>query len=60
LVGNKDNINTFAVNATFCTSGKVSDDIVYTITKEIFYNLEDFKRLHPGAMKYYKEVGLMR
>ena len=58
--GNKDDINTFAVKATFCTSAKVPDDIVYAITKEIFDNLEDFKRLHPGAMKYYREVGLMR
>ena len=78
--GNKDDINTFAVKATFCTSAKVPDDIVYAITKEIFDNLEDFKKLHPayrvltrknmlealtapihpGAMKYYKEVGLMR
>ena len=80
MVGNKDNINTFAVKATFCTSAKVPEDIVYAITKEIFDNLEDFKTLHPaygvltrknmlealtapihpGAMKYYKEVGLRR
>jgi len=80
MASNKENPNTFAVKATFCTSSDVPDDIVYAITKEIFDNLEDFKTLHPaygvltkenmleamsapihpGAMKYYKEAGLMK
>jgi TRAP transporter TAXI family solute receptor len=75
---NKENVNTFAVKATFCTSVKVPNDVVYAITKELFDNLEAFKKLHPayeiltkenmlealsapihpGAMRYYKEVGL--
>jgi uncharacterized protein len=75
---NKENVDTFAVKTTFCTSSDIPDDIVYAITKEIFDNLESFKKLHPaydiltkenmlealsapihpGAMKYYKEVGL--
>ncbi|MBC8209386.1 MAG: C4-dicarboxylate ABC transporter substrate-binding protein, partial [Desulfobulbaceae bacterium] len=58
---------------------KVSADTVYAITKEVFDNFEEFKKLHPayahltkesmltglsapihpGAMKYYKEAGLM-
>ena len=79
MASNKENANTFAVKATFVTSAKVSDDIVYAITKEVFDNLEAFKKLHPaygvltkknmleglsapihpGAMKYYKEAGLM-
>jgi TRAP transporter TAXI family solute receptor len=78
MASNKENVDTFAVKATFVTSAKVPDDIVYAVTKEIFDNLEDFKKLHPayevltrktmlealsapihpGAMKYYKEVGL--
>ena len=57
----------------------MSEDIVYAITKEVFDNLEDFKKLHPafevltkknmmeglsaplhpGALKYFKEAGLM-
>jgi uncharacterized protein len=77
-VANKYNVETFGVKATFVTSYKVPDKIVYAITKEVFDNFEDFKRLHPaylilnkkdmlsgisapihpGAMKYYKEVGL--
>jgi TRAP transporter TAXI family solute receptor len=78
MARNKENVDTFAVKTTFCTSADIPDDIVYAITKEVFDNLEDFKKLHPaygiltkqnmlealsapihpGAMKYYKEVGL--
>ncbi len=67
------------MKATFVTSAKVPDRVVYAITKEVFDNFEDFKKLHPayqvltkqnmlegmsapihpGAMKYYKEAGLM-
>lgn len=77
---NKEDVNTFAVKATFVTSAKVPDKVVYAITKEIFDNLDEFKTLHeaygvltkenmlealsapihPGAMKYYKEAGLMK
>ncbi|NOX33243.1 MAG: TAXI family TRAP transporter solute-binding subunit [Deltaproteobacteria bacterium] len=74
----EESIPTFGVKATFVTSAKVPDKIVYAITKEVFDNFEAFKKLHPayagltkksmltglsapfhpGAMKYYKEVGL--
>ena len=76
---NKEDVQTFGVKATFVTSAKVPDEIVYAITKEVFENLEDFKEIypayqvltkenmlegmsasiHPGAMKYYKEFGMM-
>lgn len=69
----------FGVKATFVTSAKVPDDVVYAVTKEVFENFDDFKKLHPayqvltkegmlegmsapihpGAMKYYKEAGMM-
>lgn len=75
---NDADVPTFGVKATFCTSASVPDEVVYAITKEVFDNLESFKKLHPayailtkesmleglsapihpGAMKYYKEVGL--
>jgi TRAP transporter TAXI family solute receptor len=78
-VNDKD-VQTFGVKATFVTSAKVPDNVVYAITKEVFDNFEDFKKLHPayatltkenmlqglsapihpGAMKYYKEAGLMK
>jgi TRAP transporter TAXI family solute receptor len=77
---NRANIDTFGVKATFVTSAKVPDKIVYITTKEVFDNLEEFKKLHPayqvltranmlqglsapihpGALKYYKEVGLLK
>ena len=80
MARNKEDSPTFAVKATFCTSAKVSDDVVYAITKAIFDNLEELKGLHPafemlkkeemlqalsapihpGALKYYKEAGLIK
>ena len=76
---NEGDVETFGVKATFVTSAKVPDEVVYAITKEIFDNFEAFKKLHPaygvltkknmlegmsapihpGAMKYFKEAGLM-
>ncbi len=76
--GNDTDVPTFGVKATFVTSAKVPDEVVYAIVKEVFDNFEDFKKLHPaysgltkqsmleglsaplhpGALKYYKEVGL--
>jgi len=75
-----DDVDTFGVMATLCTSSRVPDHLVYAITKEVFENLNYFKKqhpafvdltkegmldgltapLHPGALKYYKEVGLMK
>jgi TRAP transporter TAXI family solute receptor len=77
---NKKDVPTFGVKATFVTSAKVPDNVVYAITKEVFDNLDEFKKLHPaysiltkenmleglsapihpGAMKYYKEAGLIK
>ncbi len=77
---NEDDIPTFGVKATFCTSANVDEDIVYAITREVFENLDAFKKMHPaykvltrkgmleglsapihpGAMKYYREAGLMK
>lgn len=76
---NTGDVLTFGVKATLVTSASVPDNVVYSLTKEIFENLDQFKRLvaaqwqltkksmlegltapiHPGAMKYYKEAGLM-
>ena len=76
---NDKDVPTFGVKATFVTSAKTPDNVVYAITKEVFDNFDDFKKLHPayavltkegmlkglsapihpGAMKYYKEAGLM-
>jgi TRAP transporter TAXI family solute receptor len=77
---NTDDVETFGVKATLVTSAKVSDEVVYAVTKEVFDNLKEFKSLHsayenltkeemltglsapihPGAMKYYQEAGLIK
>ncbi|MBL0732531.1 MAG: TAXI family TRAP transporter solute-binding subunit [Desulfosarcina sp.] len=45
---NGGNVDTFGVKATFVTSAKVSDAIVYAVTKEVFENFASFKKLHPA------------
>lgn len=71
---------TFGVGATFVTSAKVPDEVIYQVVKAVFENFEEFQKLHPafsdlkkeemikdglsaplhnGAIKYYKEAGLM-
>jgi uncharacterized protein len=52
---NKKNVETFGVKATFCTSIDMSEKVVFQITKEIFDNLEAFKKLHPAYRVLNKE-----
>ncbi|MFC1617143.1 TAXI family TRAP transporter solute-binding subunit [Candidatus Margulisiibacteriota bacterium] len=79
-VVNKKDVKTIGVKATFVTSTDVNNRIIYMITKEIFENLNEFKKLHQaydnlskqdmlkglsapihkGALKYYKEAGLVK
>ncbi|HIP44438.1 MAG TPA: TAXI family TRAP transporter solute-binding subunit [Sulfurospirillum arcachonense] len=79
--GNPDTVKTFGVAATFVTSSKVSEKVIYAVVKAVFENFDAFKKLHPafanlkkeemikdglsaplhrGAIKYYKEVGLLK
>jgi TRAP transporter TAXI family solute receptor len=39
---------TYGVLATLVTSSKVSPEVVYTITKAVFENIDEFKKLHPA------------
>ncbi|MEJ2040087.1 MAG: TAXI family TRAP transporter solute-binding subunit [Desulfosarcinaceae bacterium] len=77
---NKQDVPTFGVKATFVTSAKEPEFVVYDITKEVFDNFAKFKKLHPayevltkesmleglsapmhpGAVKYFKEAGLIK
>ena len=78
--GQKKDVTTFGVKATFVTGANVSEELVYLVTKAVMENFDDFKKqhpafsflekknmikdglsapLHPGALKYYKEAGLM-
>jgi TRAP transporter TAXI family solute receptor len=79
-LGDSVAVDTFGLMATLCTSSRIPDEIVYDLTKEVFENIEFFRRqhpalaelsresmltgltapLHPGALKYYKEVGMIR
>lgn len=45
---NEAPIPSIGVKATFVTDARVSDEIVYALTKEVFENLEQFKSLHPA------------
>lgn len=45
---NTEDIETVGVKATFVTSRKLDENIVYAITKEVFDNLDAFKKLHPA------------
>ena len=79
-VTNKADIETISVMTTLITSADVSEEIVYSVTKALFENLDEFKTMHPafaylkpetmvtaglsapihrGALKYYREVGLL-
>ncbi|WP_136808821.1 TAXI family TRAP transporter solute-binding subunit [Desulfosediminicola flagellatus] len=78
--GSPEDVKTFGVAATFVSSAKVPEDVIYTVVKAVFENFDDFKKFHPafatlkkeemikdglsaplhaGAIKYYKEAGLM-
>lgn len=46
--GTPEEIKTFGVAATFVSSAKVSDDVVYAVVKAVFDNLDRFKQLHPA------------
>jgi TRAP transporter TAXI family solute receptor len=78
--GTDNDVQTFGVGATLVTSSDVSDEVVYSLTKAVFENMDQFRSLHPafanldpkqmandglsaplhpGAVKYFKEVGLL-
>ncbi len=79
--GNPNDVQTFGVGATLVTSAKVPDEVVYSLVKSIFSDLDAFRSLHPafahldaqqmandglsaplhpGAEKYFREVGLIK
>lgn len=51
-------VESIGVKATFVASAKLDDKIVYAITKEVFDNLEAFKKLHPAYSVLTKEAML--
>jgi TRAP transporter TAXI family solute receptor len=78
--GNANDTKTFGVGATFVTSTRTPEDVIYQVVKAVFDNFDTFRKFHPafrnldkrqmikdglsaplhaGAVKYYKEAGLM-
>ncbi len=45
---NPDPVKTFGVNATIVASSRLSADLVYSLVKTVFDNLEKFKQAHPA------------
>ena len=79
--GTPDAAKTMGVGATFVSSAKVPEAVIYEVVRAVFENFDDFKKLHPafknlkktemvkaslsaplhaGALKYYKEAGLIK
>ena len=48
MYGSNPDIETFGVAATFVSSAKVPDEVVYTVVKAVFENFDQFKALHPA------------
>jgi uncharacterized protein len=55
MAANTSDPTTVGVTATLVTSVKVSEDVVYAITKEVFENFDSFKTLHPAYQALNKE-----
>ncbi len=45
---NPQEVKTYGVLATFVTSTKTSDEMVYAVVKQVFDNFDSFKKLHPA------------
>ncbi len=52
---NEDDTTTFGVRATFVTDAKKDPQVVYTVTKAVFENFEDFQQLHPAFASLKKD-----
>ena len=50
-----DDVESVGVKATFVASKNLDEKIVYAITREVFNNLEEFKKLHPAYGVLTKE-----
>ncbi|MDM8552393.1 TAXI family TRAP transporter solute-binding subunit [Desulfobacterales bacterium HSG2] len=56
---NFSDVATFGVKATFVTSADVSENTVYTVTKQIFDNFDAFKEMHP-AYRYLQKEDMLK
>jgi TRAP transporter TAXI family solute receptor len=44
----KSDVTTWGVKATFVTSSDTPDNVVYEVTRAVFENIDDFRKLHPA------------
>jgi len=55
MYGDNPDVNTFGVGATFVTSAKVPEDVVYIVVKAVFDNIDQFRALHPAFANLKEE-----
>lgn len=48
MYGDNAEVTTFGVGATFVSSATVPDDVVYTVVKAVFENMDQMRGLHPA------------
>ena len=53
--GTDADTQTFGVGATFVSSAKVDEKVIYNVVKAVFENFDDFKKLHPAFANLKKE-----
>ncbi len=53
--GTENDVQTFGVGATFVSSAKVPENVIYVVVKAVFENFDDFKKLHPAFENLKKE-----
>jgi TRAP transporter TAXI family solute receptor len=53
--GTDTDTKTFGVGATFVTSAKVPEDVIYYVVRAVFENFDEFKKLHPAFANLKKE-----
>ncbi len=57
--GNPDDVTTYGVKATFVSSAKVPEEMIYQVVKAVFDNFETFKKLHP-AFNHLTEESMIK
>ena len=53
--GNDEDTTTFGVGATFVSSAKVPEEVIYQVVKAVFEDFDQFKKLHPAFEVLKKE-----
>jgi TRAP transporter TAXI family solute receptor len=53
--GSPRDVETFGVRATFVTSAKTPEDVVYQVVKAVFENFDEFRKLHPAFANLTKK-----